>query len=390
MKKLVILSIFPGLLLIHQTAMAVDWGDTQITDIIDDVRAIKEEVVGTGNAKVVADDLRQQLRELVDKGAILQESVGDFLTWLQTREGPYGAFVRGQDDLGSPRCHPGTPCGAFREDLKRFFLETGAQRHNFPVIEKVGLGDGVRAAAIVENTPPIILFGLHEVLSRVPDWTQMPANLQSIFDEIGDPDAFSVRLREDETSAAASTSLAAALANRKTPTQRFCDRWEKRVDKELDPVRINRIEFYVFYLRKLLGTMESLTSATIGVTLVGEGNETLIPNPLKAQLKLLELIFDVVQRGAQTFRDNLDVCRKNRRELELQVAQCIELVDFTLPSKRDEVYNLVKTKVENAAGELVTVANAEKSLAVAERFRREAKWKQAYLKLCDAYRQIGE
>lgn len=385
MKKLLVLFLLSLSFFINQRAMA-DWGDSDITDIIQNVTDIKNEVVGTGNVKVIADDFRQQLGELVSKGVILQESVDDFLTWLLTRQGPYRAFV----GSGVPRCGPSTPCGAFREDLESFFLETGSQRQNFPVIEKVGLGDGSLAAAIVDNSPPIILFGLHEVLSRVPDWQEMPANLKSIFDEIGDPDVFSVRLNEDETNTAASTPLAVAIAKGKTPTQRFCERWEKRVDKELDPIRVNRIEFYVYFLRQTLGLIESLTSETIGVTLVGEGNETLIPNPLKAQLKLIELIFDGVQRGAQTFRDNLGVCRAHRRELELQVAQCIELVDFILPSKRDEVYLLVQTKVENAAAELIPVTKAEDSLGRAEQFRQRGNFKRAYRKLCDAYRQIGE
>lgn len=362
--------------------------DVQATvlDISGQMSDVKEEVHGTGNLKVVADDLREQLRDLVDQGVILQESVEDFLAWLGTRQGPYRTFV----GPGSPRCSPSTPCGQFRADLSSFFLEIGDQQVNFPVIERAGLGDGSRAAFIVEDTPPIILFGLYEVLDKVPEWRQMPANLQSIFDEIGDPDVFSVRLQEDEEGAATSAWLTNSAVGEKTPTERFCDRWEKRVDKEMDPVRINRIEFYLFYLRQLLGLVESLTSETIGVTLVGEGNETLIPNPLKAQLKTIEVIFDVVQRAAQTFRDNLGVCRANRRELELQVAECIELVDFILPSKRDKVYVLVQTKVENAAEEFVPVANAERSLAMAERFRLEGKFKQAYLKLCDAYRQIGE
>jgi hypothetical protein len=385
MKKLSVIICFSLVFLSNQAAMAA-WDDTKVDNIIQNVKDVKEEVVGTGNVKVVADDLRQQLNELVAKGLILQESVEDFLTWLLTRQGPYRVFV----GSASPRCQSSTPCGQFREDLKSFFLETADQRHNFPAIEKAGLGDGSRAAAIVENTLPIILFGLYEVLNRVPDWKEMPAKIQSIFDEIGDPDVFSIRLEENEESAASSRSLTTAMLSDKTPTQRFCDRWEKRVDKEMDQVRLNRIEFFVYYLRQILGYVESLTSETIGACVVGEGTETVIPNPLKAQLKSLELIFDVIQRGAQTFRDNLGVCRKQRREIELQVAQCIELVDFILPSKRDDVYLLVQTKVENAASEFVPVTNAERSLAVAERFRRENKWKQAYLKLCDAYRQIGE
>ena len=327
---------------------------------------------------------RQQLEELVEKGFILRDSVENILTWLQTREKPYHNFVGDY-----PRCRLSTPCDQFREDLKRFFLEVADQRFNYPAIEKAGLGDGSHAAAIVENSSPIILFGLYEVLSRVPDWTEMPANLQSIFDEIGDPDIFSVRLEENEQIAASTTSMTADMVFSRTPTQRFCDRWEKRIDKELDPVRLDRIEFYIYSLRQGLGLIESLTSETIGACVVGEGTETVIPNPLKAQAKMVLVAFDVIQRGAQTFRDNLGVCRANRRELEMQVSQCLQLVDFIMPSKRDDIYLLVQTKVENAADELVPVSIAETSLRRAEALRKEGKWKRAYQKICDAYRQIG-
>lgn len=383
MKKLTVLCFLCVVFFESPAAMAA-WDDNNISEIIDDVKAIRKDVIGDGNVKVVAEDLRQQLKELVDKGFILRDSVEDILTWLQSRERPYYDFAGDY-----PRCQPFTPCGQFREDLKRFFLEVADQRYNFPAIEKVGLGDGSHAVAIIENSPPILLFGLYEVFSRVPDWTEMPEKLQSIFDEIGDPDVFSVRLEDDQQVVASSMSMTSNMVVSRTPTQRFCDRWEKRIDKELDPVRLNRIEFFIYSLRQGLGLFESLTSETIGATVVGEGTETVIPNPLKAQAKIVLVAFDIIQRGAQTFRDNLGVCRANRRELELQVAQCTQLVDFILPSRRDDVYLLVQTKVENAADEFVPVSLAEKSLAEAERLRKEGKWKRAYHKLCAAYRQIG-
>lgn len=360
-----------------------EWTDTKIDKIIDDVKAVKTEVVEEGNVKVVADEFQSQIEELLEKGLILKESLEDFLNWLQTRERPYRGFVGSE----FPRCGGDTVCAQFRIDLSNFFLEIGALRHNFPIIEKSGLGNGSRAAYIVNNSPPIILFGLYEVLERVPDWQQMSDDLQKIFDEIGDPEVFSIRL-EEPTATDADARFTPSSSVR-SPSQQFCERWKTRVDNELDTVRLNRIEVFVFVLRQLMGLVESLTSETIGADVVGEGSETLIPNPLKAQLKMAVVVFNVIQKGVQTFRNNLGVCRSSRRELELQVAQCIELADFVLPSKRDAVYQLVQTKVANAEAEHIPVAEAQKSLADAERFRKENKFKQAYLKLCDSYRQIG-
>ncbi|MDH3947809.1 MAG: hypothetical protein OEU74_02500 [Gammaproteobacteria bacterium] len=371
-----------------EDAPLIDWpwlpdSPNKIDEITQNVTDIRNDV--TGNAKEVADNFKEQLDDLVAKGLILRESVEDLLTWLLSRQGPYREFVG-----DSPRCNSFTTCHQFRLDLSNFFMGIADQGANFPAIEKAGL-DGSRAVDIIMRTPPIILFGLYEAMNRIPDWTEMPANLQSIFDEIGDRDVFSIRLEENEESATASTPQVAAMAiGSRTPTQRFCDRWERRVDKEMDPVRLNRIQFFVYYMRSVFGIVESLTSETIGADIAGEGNETLIPNPLKAQLKIVLFVFDVIQRGAQTFRDNLGVCRANRREIEIQVAQCIELVDFILPSRRDDVYMFVQTKVVNAGGEGVPVVRAERSLEAAEDFRSAGKWKQAYLKLCDAYRQIGE
>lgn len=66
-------------------AARADWTDNKITQIIDDVGDIKDQVTGNGPIKRVADDFRAQLDEMVAKGLILKESVGDILTWLKYR-----------------------------------------------------------------------------------------------------------------------------------------------------------------------------------------------------------------------------------------------------------------------------------------------------------------
>ncbi len=391
MKNLLILLFLALSLLVSLPAMALPWNDDNKKDLLDDVKDIKKEVIGAdGNLKKVSTDLREQLDDLVSRGVILRESVHDFLTWLKEREGPYRAFVYPDGVTSGPRCGFNTVCAQFRIDLSSFFWELGDQRFNFPIIEKGGFGDGSRAVKIVNNTPPIILFGIYEALSRTPDWRDAPANLQSIFDEIGDPDIFSLRLQEEQTGNTASLLATTRAFSDETPTQRFCRRWEKRVDKELDPIRLNRIEYWVFYIRQVVDLIATLTSETVGGTIVGEGSETVVPNPLKAQAKVMTISFDLIQKAAQTLRDNLGVCRAQRREIELQVAQCLQIADFVMPSKRDDVYFLVQTKIENAESESVPVRESRSSLKAAERARDREDWKRAYLKLCDAYRAIGE
>lgn len=371
-----------------------DWSDTDIDgiiadveeiqddidDIITDVGKIRTEVTGSGNLKVVADDLHAQIQSRALHGQILVEAIDDTLAWLAERREPIQAFVG-----SSPRCGPASDCGRFRDDLITLVREFAAQRGNFPVIEKVGMGDGSRAARAIEIAPPILLFGIHEVLGHVDDWRNIPADLQQLFDEIGDPEVFSDGLSPFQSGAAVKS---VKLFDR-TPTQRFCERHQDRLEREIDPVRLNRLKFFVFYLETVLKFAESHTSETIGASVVGEGNETVLPNPLKGQLQVIILAMNVIQRAVDTFRANLDICRDKRRKLEFQVAQCIELVDFVKPTKRDEVYDLVVDIVDKAEEEGVSVQNSRKSLDRADSHRDAERWKEAYRSLCDSYQKIG-
>lgn len=387
MKRVALVACFATFL--FSTPSIAGWVDDDITDVIKNVKDVKEEVIGSGKTRAVVNDLRKQLTELKDKGLILRESVEDLLIWLQQRQGPYRTFVG-----TAPRCGSATPCAQFREDLKDFFLETAAQRGNFPVFDKLGVGDGSRSAYIVDISPPIILFGLYEVMNRMPDWRDMPSRLQEIFDEIDDPNIFSISLDDEDDASAPATSASlsvapASAASGETPTERFCRRRAGRLDKEIDPVRLNRIKLFVFFYRTSFGLIESLTSETIGGDAVGEGSDTVIPNPLKAQLKLVLSAFDIIAEAVKTFRTNVQVCRDQRRTIELQVAQCIELVEFVTPDKRDDVYEVVKSKVDGADDQGVPVAKSRKALRLAESFRGSGDYKSAYLKLCEAYQKVG-
>lgn len=368
------------------------WDDTTIGKIVDDVKDIKDQVTGNGPIKLVADDFKEQLEELAAKGFILKESVGDILTWLQSREGPYRQFVDHPSNPSSPRCGAGSPCDNFRTDLIYFFGDLGALRGNFPIMERLGMGDGSHAISVVEILPPIMLFGLYETMGRLPDWQSLPSVLQDLYDEIGDPDVFALDsiVPASAGGAALRTNSVSTLALfEKTPTQRFCERKAWAVERQIDPVRMNRLKFIVFYFRQGLGLAESLTSETTGGDVVGEGNETIIPNPLKAQLKVVLLVFDVVEKAVQTFQANLDICRTNNRELEMQVAQCIPLVDFVRPGTRDDVYNLVQIKIDSARADGVDVALSDFWLATADNQRAADEYREAFQSLCSAYKTVG-
>jgi hypothetical protein len=374
-------------------AARADWTDNKITKIINDVGDIKDQVTGNGPIKRVADDFRAQLDEMVAKGLILKESVGDILTWLKSREGPYRQFV------GSPRCGAGTPCDDFRTELINFFGDFGALRNDFPIVDKVGLGDGSHAITVIQNVPPIVLFGLFQTLGRIPDWQSLPTALQRVFDEIGDPEVFALDDAFASSAAATPASFSSASVGTnsvgafgllpRTPTERFCDRKAWAVERQIDPVRMNRLKFFVFYVRQGLGLAESLTHETIGADVVGEGNESVVPNPLKIQLKIVLLVFDVVQKAVNTFQANLDICRKKNSEIEMQVAQCIQLVNVVMPSSRDDIYNLVRTKIDAAFADGLETGLSEFWMGTADIQRGAGEYREAFGSLCSAYQTIG-
>ncbi|MDH5557421.1 MAG: hypothetical protein OEZ03_08725, partial [Alphaproteobacteria bacterium] len=289
-------------------------------------------------------------------------------------------------------CGAGTPCGNFRRDLIYFFGDLGTLRDNFPIMTRLGMGDGSRAISVIKNVPPIMLFGIHQTMRRLPNWQSLPSALQDIYDEIGDPDVFSLDALAPASlnSAPVGTNSVNAFALLpKTPTQRFCERKAWAIEREIDPVRMNRLKFFVFYIRQGLGLTEALTHETIGGTLVGEGNESVVPNPLKIQLKLVLLVFDVVEKEVQTFQANLDICRKKNSEIEMQVAQCIQLVNVVMPGSRDDIYNLVQTRIDAAREDFLEVSLSEFWLLTADTQRTAGEYRDAFESLCSAYRTIG-
>ena len=365
------------------------WNDTNIQSIISDVGEIKDDVIGDdGNVKQVIGEFKKQLSDLKGKGALLTDSVQAFLEWLQSRKEPFEEFA---GPLGSnPRCAGTTPCRIFREDLKAFFTNFASLKTKFPVIQQMDFVDGSRAGAIVEKMPPVVLFGIHELFKRFPRWQALPNDLEEIFNEIGDPDSFANPFVLNPTAVAQTNLVSANAILDPTLTQSFCDNNAARLDKEIDPVRFNRILFFVNHLKSSLAAAGSLTSEDLGASIVGEGIKA-IPNPVKTPLTLVIFAVDSIWRAIETRRANLDICRTQLREIELQVAQCIQLVEFFRPSTLRLVFRVVRTKIDAAELENppLDVVKANNFYDTANDKRMGAKYKQAYGDLCQAYAMIG-
>jgi len=228
-------------------------------------------------------------------------------------------------------------------------------------------------------------------MNRAPGWRTIPQDLASIYDEIGDPDVFSVRLTPLASATAASVSPRAFAATPAfgTPTERFCSNHVNRVNNGMDPVRLNRINLFVAFVNTMLNIFGESLPKDQGLNLLGEGGSVPFPNTFK----MVAHAVNFIQGALATFHANLEICRAiNDREIQLQiqVAQCLQLADFILPGSRDEIYEIVTHKIEEARSNGMPVAKSDSAIVLADSFRRQYRWKEAYLKLCDAYRKIGE
>ena len=165
-----------------------DWLNTDITSIINNVQAIYDEV--TGDAKDMSKDFKRQLTLLQRQGDTVKETVDDALGLMQRGRTPFLDFVGGS----AARCGQGSTCWNFRADLAAFVLDVADLRNRFPQIDQYGLGDGEPLADIITTRRLSVLFGLYDFLRRVPNWQDIPEDFASLYDEIGDPDAFSLEL----------------------------------------------------------------------------------------------------------------------------------------------------------------------------------------------------
>lgn len=368
-----------------------EWGDNDITDIIDNVKAVKSKTVD-GSIGISADDLKRQLDKLNADGMLIKSSVEEILVWLEHRRGPFLQF-KGNN------CGIGSPCADFRGRLKQFAGEMSALAARFPAIEKVGLGDGDFSERVIEILPPFMLFGFHQVMERVAGWEDIPLDLLDVYDEIADPEAFSISFLEPSASAKQASSTSQATAQ-STPTQKFCEKRADRVDDATDPIRLNRIKSAGFALKTAVDVWSEFAPDDVGGSLVGEGVYG-IPVFAKPVVKAIKGAIEVIQFQIETYRQNLGVCRSRLREIETHLVQCIQFAEYKQQPANDEAYALVEKKVgdfEAASGQPPSQSqygwgrpppSARTYLDRAAVHRDSQRWGAAYSDLCRAYQALG-
>ncbi len=361
-----------------QAGAATGWLDDDINDILTKVRSMFTTI--SGDVKDTAADLKRQLTSLQQKGDTVKETAEDVLDLLQHRRTPFLDFVSG----GSARCGQGSPCANFRLDMENFVLDIADLKSRFPQIERHGLDNGEVLADIIDHLPPLALFGLYEILQRVPSWQDIPQNLSDLYDEIGDPDAFSSELPGASSAAAASVPSIivkagggqANFGSPETKTDIFCSQGKQ---PKWDTVRLNRFKAGFVWVKNMLDGTSEFAPETVEVTLVGEGGS--VPVPIKGIMKTVASVIDSIFASVDAHRANLDLCKK----IETDVAQCTPLLEYRTSAGNKKAYWVVKGII-HAQGDFSPAADS--LLTEAGSLHRNYMWQAAYGKICDAYAAI--
>lgn len=359
------------------------WDDTNVSKIIDDVKDVRDKVLN-GDIPDSAQDLKRQLVLLRGQGIFITETVPDILEWLHHRRTPLRDFLRKPDSSYSCAAGSGSQCADFRVRLKGFANEFAELRSRFPAVEKLGLAGGGFGAGFVDIAPGFVLFGLHEILDRVPDWEYIPADLADIYDEIGDADAFSIEWRNEP---AARAKVAGSTLP--TPTQKFCTLKRFRVDRPMDPVRLNRIKMGIAVLKTIVGASAEFMPDQLGADLVGEG-ACCLKFPFGPALKAVSSTIELIAGAFETYRANLNVCRDREREIELHLTGCAALLEYKMEDANTEAHSFVARKIEEAKLGNLSTESSQQHLSQADFRRRKSQWGLAYRQLCDAYKKLGE
>ena len=154
--------------------------------------------------------------------------------------------------------------------------------------EETLLADGTRLGGIIDHLPPVALFGLYEILQRIPDWQDIPQNLADLYDEIGDAEAFSLELPGASAATAASVVTAkagpaggqGAFGSATTKTDIFCSKGKQ---PRWDTVRLNRLKAFFVLIKSISDAASEFAPDWYTLTVLGEGAS--IPIPLKGGLE---------------------------------------------------------------------------------------------------------
>jgi len=356
-----------GLLAFAAQARA-DWAGSDITDIINNVKTILAEVMG--DVKDTAADLKRQLTSFNQRGDTAKETVEDAMDFLQARRQPFLEFVNGSPPANTGRCGQNTPCENFRLDLENFVLDIAALKSRFPQIEQHGLGDGEHLADVIDHLPPLVLFGFYEAFQRIPNWQDTPQNLADVYDEVGDPDAFSAEPLGASAATAATVASAknqaggsiiavppkqSSFGSPENGIRMFCSKG-KELNATGSNVRYNRVKMALTWVSNMLDGTSEFLDADYVVELIGEGAS--VPVFIKGGMKTIGKVIESIFVSLDTYRANLDICR----QIETDVAQGTILATYRTRDGVKTAYWVVKGVMTRASLSDVDQTDANKKL----------------------------
>lgn len=394
--SIILLSLVTALWPRPSYAALREWDNSEITNITNDVTDIKNTLAPSGDIRTVAQDLRNQLQTwgpFKGNTQLLSEAVEDILNWLGSRRDDYVNFIGG--DLNN-KCQPlVSECGIFRSDLITFFSNMSLLPVEIEAVQKFGLRDASFAQKIINVMPPIILFSLSERLKRIPDWQMIPSDINDIYNEIDDPKVFSLSLRDQESSPAASAS---AVANQGlTKTQAFCRTRADRLDGDqifdgVDPLRLNRINTFLVFLEAILSSVANVQPDDIDIfgALIGEGAGGGLPNPLRSLLFAADAETKIITQAIATHRANIGLCTDRYHQIEDRIASCTLYSEFKLNiTANEEYYDLVMRRLVTAFNAGIPTSKSVSDYNSSKTFLGGGAYDSAYHDLCKAYVEIG-
>jgi hypothetical protein len=401
------------LLLFTASRVSAGWtgSDYDIADIFSDVGTVNNNLTGKIPNTVLYDFTQQRKAWLPYKGntPLLADGIQDILDSLPALRSEFLDFIDA-DGVDSPdKCNYRSDCYAFRNDLVELFSGLNELKSKFPVFEKAGLADTDLARKAIYETPPIILFGMYKVMNRQPVWKKLPSDLNDIFDELDDPEIFSIDLVDNDSAAVNASLLASTSASNvpaisdSTKTQRFCARRADKFDgvgrglngnrDGWDQIRVNRIILVVTLYSDVFKWMLGLVpdDIDIGAAILGEGATLGIPSALWDYVfKAVPLAMDSILKAIDVYHKNIGLCKARFAEIEGRLSSCAYYPEFAInQTVQGEYYALVNRRFAMADEAGVSHNKSDNLMTKSLNKLNNQNYNKAFKLLCDSYSSIG-
>lgn len=142
-------------------------GSAGLKDRVQETRGKVTEL--KNKVQVKAETIQEKIEELDGEGKEqLMEMVTSMLKFVKHAQAGYKNFV------GADKCGAGSPCGAFREQLRQMFLTFVNLPHDLPFVESIppAVKQLKQFAQLLDHMPPPILYVTEKVLGNMFDEIQ--------------------------------------------------------------------------------------------------------------------------------------------------------------------------------------------------------------------------